>query len=825
VVGIGNITDLGGTGHLRTWCAMSRLVRCFLLILLAVCIPVSAVSARELLASGGKTQLAKSSGVTTLRSTAQKAGKVKVIVGLRVPFSPEGRMRSDTVRVQRRDIATAVSSVRARFQKVVQRNPKGFRSYDSVPFVAMEVTPEELDSLAADPNVISISENRVLKPLLAQSIPLVEADKAWAASYSGLGQTIAIIDTGVDRNHPFLAGKVVSEACYSIFGQCPGGVTASTAAGSGMPCSHSSCSHGTHVAGIAAGLGSNFSGVARNANVIAIQVFSTAYGSLGAYDSDLLAALERVYALRNDFKIAAVNLSLGGGAYSSFCDGEVPAFTAAVNNLASVGIATIAASGNSYYTSRISYPACISSVVSVGSVLDAAAGLCSAQPSADKVACYSNSASFLSLLAPGSLIQSSTPNNQYSNMEGTSMATPHVAGAWAVLKQKAPNAPVSQVLAALQNTGKPITDYRNGIVKKRINVKAALDSLPAGDDRLDLQFTRAGSGSGAVSFTPAGTLASCTESCSNSYPRGAVVTMAAVAAQGSTFKEWSGACSGAGACTVTMSQAHSVSASFVLAAEPAGEQTLVLQYGKLGPGSGTVSFTPAGTLASCANSCSNSFAPGATVTLTASADAGSAFLEWSGACSGTGVCTVAMSQAASVNANFIAASDMILTYNKAGSGAGSVSFTSTAGTKSCAASCVTNFGANTLVTLRAEASYGSVFGGWTGACRGRSKSCRVRIKDAASVTAAFNLLPVYAMTVTVAGGGSGNVALSAPDGVKTCDANCSNNYPSGTRVRLTATAAPGMVFAGWDGACRTKRTTCTVTLRAARTVSASFSAP
>jgi subtilisin family serine protease len=840
---------------------------------------------------------------------------VRVVVGLRVPFSPEGRIRSETARIQRRDIASAVSSVKSRFQKSVQRNPKAFRSYDSVPFVAMEVTPEELDGLAADSNVISISEDRILKPLLAQSATLVEADKAWAGGYSGSGQTIAIVDTGVDKNHPFLAGKVVSEACYSLFGTCPGGVTASTAAGSGMPCSHSSCIHGTHVAGIAAGLGSSFSGVARNSNIIAIQVFSIYNGSLGAYDSDLLAALDRVYALRNDFKIASVNLSLGGGAYSASCDNEEPAFTAAVNNLASVGIATIAASGNSYYTSKISYPACISSVISVGSVLDATTGSCSGQLSPDKVACYSNSASFLSLLAPGSVIQSAVPNNQYTNLEGTSMATPHVAGAWAVLRQKSPNASISEILAALQATGKSVTDYRNGIVKKRINVKAALDVLPGGDEKLSLEYTKTGTGGGSVSFTPAGTQASCSDSCSNSYTRGAVVTMAAVAADGSTFKEWSGACSGAGTCTVTMSQALAVSANFVLVPQPAEEPKLVLQYdklgqgngavsfspagtlascsgscsnsfaagtavtltatpaagsaflewsgacsgagactvtmsqalsvsanfvltpqaaeepklvleyGKTGPGNGTVTFSPAGTLASCTSSCSNSFASGTTVTLTAAAASGSAFMEWSGACSGAGTCTVTMSQAASVFARFIAASDKLVTYTKAGAGSGNVSFSTAAGTNSCAGSCMNNYASNTLVTLRATPSYGSAFGGWSGACKGRSKTCRIRLRDAAAVTAAFNVLPVYTMNLMILGSGAGSVAMAAPDGVKTCTTNCSGSYPSGTRVKLTATASPGMVFAGWEGACQTKRTTCTVPLQFARTVSARFRAP
>jgi subtilisin family serine protease len=889
-----------------------RFLRAIALAILAICIPAAGASARELLLPREKAPLAKSAGVSSLRTIARKSGKVKVIVGLRVPFSPEGRIRPETARVQRRDIASAVSNVKSRFQKAVQRNPKAFRSFDSVPFVAMEVSPEELDGLASDPNVISISEDRILKPFLAQSAPLVEADKAWTGGYSGIGQTIAIVDTGVDKNHPFLAGKVVSEACYSILGSCPGGVTASTAAGSGMPCSHSSCGHGTHVAGIAAGLGSGFSGVARNANIIAIQVFSNYYGSLGAYDSDLIAALNRVYALRNDFKIAAVNLSLGGGAYSAYCNDEEPAFTAAVSNLASVGIATIAASGNSYYTSRISYPACISSVISVGSVLDANIGNCSGELAPDKVACYSNSASFLSLLAPGSFIESAFPNNRYVNAEGTSMAAPHVAGAWAVLRQKSPNASISEIHAALQTTGKSVTDYRNGIVKKRINVKAALDALPGGDEKLSLEFTKTGTGGGSVSFSPAGTQASCSDSCSNSYTRGAVVTMAAVAAEGSTFKEWSGACSGAGACTVTMSQALAVSANFVLVPQPAEEPKLVLQYGKLGQGNGAVSFSPAGTLASCSNSCSNSFVagtavtltasptagsaflewsgacsgagactvtmsqalsvnanfvltpqtaeepklvleyarlgpgsgtvtfspvgtlascdtncsnsftPGTTVTLTAAAAPGSAFMEWSGACSGAGVCTVAMSQAASVSGRFIAASDKVVSYTKAGAGSGTVSFSTAAGTSSCAASCMNNYGFNTLVTLRASPNYGTAFGGWSGACKGRSKTCRIRLRDAASVTATFNLLPVYTMNLTISGSGVGSVAMSAPDGVSNCTANCSGSYPSGTRVRLTATPSPGMVFAGWQGACRTQRATCTVTLRTARTVSASF---
>lgn len=111
-------------------------------------------------------------------------------------------------------------------------------------------------------------------------------------------------------------------------------------------------------------------------------------------------------------------------------------------------------------------PGCISSAVSVGSTTKT-----------DQVSSFSNSASFLSLLAPGSSINSSVPGNQFAVFNGTSMATPHVAGAWAILKQRVPNATVIQVLTALQNTGLPVLDTRNNITKPRIRIRQALDAL------------------------------------------------------------------------------------------------------------------------------------------------------------------------------------------------------------------------------------------------------------------------------------------------------------------------------------------------------------
>ena len=100
-----------------------------------------------------------------------------------------------------------------------------------------------------------------------------------------------------------------------------------------------------------------------------------------------------------------------------------------IDNLRSIGIATVIASGNSGIPFAISSPACISSAVSVGST-----------NKDDTVSAFSNVASFLSLFAPGDSITSSVTGGTYASESGTSMATPHVAGAWAVLHQAAPTA-------------------------------------------------------------------------------------------------------------------------------------------------------------------------------------------------------------------------------------------------------------------------------------------------------------------------------------------------------------------------------------------------
>jgi hypothetical protein len=189
------------------------------------------------------------------------------------------------------------------------------------------------------------------------------------------------------------------------------------------------------------------------------------------WTSDLLRALERVRTLaQTDGSIVAVNLSLQTGEqWVGDCDVNHTVTKAAVDNLRSLGIATVACSGNFAFTNALTAPACVSTTISVGATDDGSLGTM-----LDAVSSFSDSSPRLHLLAPGRWINSSIPGNVFQNYSGTSMAAPHVAGAFAVLKQKQPSATIDRILNTLRATGQPITDSRNGLIKPRIRVGHAL---------------------------------------------------------------------------------------------------------------------------------------------------------------------------------------------------------------------------------------------------------------------------------------------------------------------------------------------------------------
>ena len=412
-----------------------------------------------------------------LLAKARENGSIKVIIRLDVKFEPEGKLAgSASIQSQRSGIQRTQNDI-ARRLNLNQSNK--VRRFTYVPQMAMEIDEALLIKLINDPKVISVHEDRLMEPTLMDSVPLIGANTAWSWGYSGNGQVIAILDTGVDGTHPFLSGKLVSEACFSnYYGDgitlCPNGLSSQVGPGAAEPCFI--CDHGTHVSGIAAGSSVSFSGVAKDASLIGIQVFTgyadcTGYGDpcITAWTSDIISGLEHVYELKDSFNIASVNLSLGGGSYDAPC--RYDSLEPAINNLYSVNIATIVASGNEDCRESIGSPACVPNAISVGST-----------DLNDVVSDFSNVASFLDFFAPGDWIYSSIPGGGYEYKPGTSMAAPHVAGAWAVLKSKMPNATIEEVYSAFTGSGVLVDDNRSGGSVNdipRIQIDAALTLLGA----------------------------------------------------------------------------------------------------------------------------------------------------------------------------------------------------------------------------------------------------------------------------------------------------------------------------------------------------------
>ena len=323
------------------------------------------------------------------------------------------------------------------------------------------------------------------------------------------------------------------------------------------------------------------------------------------------------------------------------------------------------------------------------------------------------------------------------------------------------------------------------------------------DPNATLTVIRSGTGTGMVVSDVAGI--SCGAACAHDFTAGTTVVLTASPATGSTFAGWSGpACTGIGSCTVTITAATTVVATFNVIPE-------TLTVTRTGPGAVTA------TGIDCGSDCTEIYNYGQVVTLTATVAAGISFV-WSGDCAGitTPTCTLAMTSARNVMATFTQITNA-LTVTTSGTGSGVVS-SSPAGI-TCGAgstSCSNLYSYGTQVTLSAAPQAGSTFAGWTGACSGVG-TCAVTLDAARSVGAIFTLQS-YTLTVTRSGAGSGNVAAPGID----CGADCTEGYSYNTQVTLTATAATGSTFVGWSGATCTGTGTCTVTMSAARAVTAAF---
>src|SRR6202521_5967419 len=278
--------------------------------------------------------LQKSPQATELTAVATQRGHVRVIVEFASPLPPS-QIRPDPALLEplKAQIAARKNAIIAtHFGSASNTRPgQGFARrltrMEISPIFSLNVNRAEMEALAADPRVLRIHYDQPVPHTLIQSVPLIGmtgATGAYALGATGLGQAVAVLDTGVQADHEFLAGKVIAEACFSDAGAggdgnpttvslCPNGTPTQTGAGAAnsatAQCINGSaqlCDHGTHVAGIAAGFNDP-----ADCNGSAPCILS--------YSTDQIRALDYVLAninLVGGVKVASVNMSLGGGLFS-----------------------------------------------------------------------------------------------------------------------------------------------------------------------------------------------------------------------------------------------------------------------------------------------------------------------------------------------------------------------------------------------------------------------------------------------------------------------------------------------------------------------------
>lgn len=358
------------------------------------------------------------------------------------------------------------------------------------PVVVAEIDEAGLAKLRSDERIAYIFLDKPERLTLEASHRMMQVAPVYAQGFTGTGNVVVVLDTGVDPHHEFLGQKLVGEACFSSpdvgtgqrEGLCPNGLHMDTQPGAGWLCDApvEQCAHGTHVAGIATGLHMDTaalkgSGIAKGSDLVSIQIFTRFYDPgecygitpcLLSYPSDQLEALDYVRVLASKLPIVAVNMSVGGERHETPCDAFDPRVRA-IAQLRTIGIATAVSSGNDGYYNAVSAPGCISHALTVGAAERDTKNLNYA---------FSNTSDLVDFIAPGTDVMSSVPGD-FGSMTGTSMAAPHIAGSIALLRSQYPEASVAQMELALKLTAHQSKDPRTGTTLHFPNLSDAAQML------------------------------------------------------------------------------------------------------------------------------------------------------------------------------------------------------------------------------------------------------------------------------------------------------------------------------------------------------------
>jgi serine protease AprX len=341
--------------------------------------------------------------------------------------------------------------------------------------IALTIPVTALPALEADPEIVSVTVDHPMKELDDLSDVATGVPSAWNAGYNGAGIGVAVIDSGINDSHPDLKNSAETTSRV-VYHQDFTGTATSNSSGA----QYDLYGHGTHVAGIIGGngylSGGTYQGVATGVNLVDLRALDlNGSGS----DSTVIAAIEEAIALQNTYNIRVINLSLGRGIFVSYTQDPL---CQAVESAWKAGIVVVVAAGNYGRVSingsngfgTITAPGNDPYVITVGAMKNNG----SSSPSAETIASYSSKGpttydhvvkpdivapgnDIVSLAAPGATLEAEYPaefvtgndgNNDYFTLSGTSMATPLVAGAAALLLQQNAQLTPDQVKARLMKS-------------------------------------------------------------------------------------------------------------------------------------------------------------------------------------------------------------------------------------------------------------------------------------------------------------------------------------------------------------------------------------
>ncbi len=382
----------------------------------------------------------------------------------------------------RDDVAATIDSIAAEFLAAMPGDAYELAHQTShVPMIAGMFEPSALLSAAGHPQIAEIILDEPVTVQLRQALPLVNQGfplEGTALPQTGNGVTVAIVDSGIDGDHPLLQDSITRAVCTC-------GASCCTPGDDGTE-DDPTRPHGTWVAGVITanqtGNGT-IAGIASGANVLPVKVEHTG----GGFASDSVRGFNWLVDNASDVKIINYSINFPSlGAFNSICDDRIRSLNGVFETLAARGVSIFVSSGNDSRKNGIAVPACYSSAISVGSVFDSGGNQ-------DKVDPTSNSGDILDVLAPGNVITTTNNGGGLVSVAGTSFASPMAAGCAALMLEKDGSLRSEEVRVLLRRSPTAITDT-NGITIPRLDCANALSRVDAAlaDSDFDLDGIRDG---------------------------------------------------------------------------------------------------------------------------------------------------------------------------------------------------------------------------------------------------------------------------------------------------------------------------------------------